>query len=241
MSNQNVELFAPVVHVSDEPQRRERRGRVGRARGRRSNREPVSSAVSSPAGVRPDVLPRSRSRDRRPDGEPRGESGDRGHGSRRGKRSRGFCFTFNRPGLAPEFPGTSSAPPAPAENSSDSGDQTGLGDSSVPAEAEVPVPEADQQPADPFTAFWSSEQVRATVDCRYFIVGDETAPTTGQRHDQGYFYFANPRELAVVKEILRFHHLPLCERNINNKNLLFMRFDQVKFVLNHPLYVYNSY
>ena len=50
---------------------------------------------------------------------------------------------------------------------------------------------------------WTPEN-RATMEsivCTYIIFGEETAPTTGTPHLQGYVYFANARSLTSVRKI----------------------------------------
>lgn len=50
----------------------------------------------------------------------------------------------------------------------------------------------------------TTEQQLNAVECRYMIFGREVAPTTGQRHLQGFVTFKNALGLQTVKEKLPF-------------------------------------
>ena len=42
--------------------------------------------------------------------------------------------------------------------------------------------------------------------CSYFIMGNETAPTTGTKHIQGYCIFLKNMSLAAVKKVCPISH-----------------------------------
>jgi len=46
------------------------------------------------------------------------------------------------------------------------------------------------------------ESGRSELGITYFCIGREIAPTTSQRHYQGYIYFTNPRRFGGVKSII---------------------------------------
>lgn len=52
-----------------------------------------------------------------------------------------------------------------------------------------------------------------TIDCTYSIVGKETAPTTGTKHLQCFFYWQNPRSFNMVKTLFRNWHLEQAKGN----------------------------
>lgn len=52
-----------------------------------------------------------------------------------------------------------------------------------------------------FTDNKCDENVWDAVECQYIVYGRESAPTTGQKHLQGYVSFDRPRRLAACKKI----------------------------------------
>ena len=53
------------------------------------------------------------------------------------------------------------------------------------------------------------EETLTAINYTYIVYGRETAPTTGQKHYQGYFYLKNPRTLSsMVKEFKGAHFEP---------------------------------
>lgn len=65
------------------------------------------------------------------------------------------------------------------------------------------------------------ESWRSTLDSipvSYWIVGKETAPSTGTPHLQGYLYFSNARTWSSVRKQLPGTHL-LCARGTPSANM----------------------
>lgn len=52
-----------------------------------------------------------------------------------------------------------------------------------------------------------------SIECRYLVVGKETAPTTGTEHLQGYVVFDNARALKAVAKLLLQSHVEVARGN----------------------------
>lgn len=62
-----------------------------------------------------------------------------------------------------------------------------------------------------FTQFKLDYNYEKLGNCRYLIVGDETCPTTGRKHHQGYVEFHTARTKRSVSKRLDNAHVKICD------------------------------
>lgn len=62
-----------------------------------------------------------------------------------------------------------------------------------------------------YTAFGDSPP---TIHCQYHAYGEETCPSTGRRHWQGFVYFSNARTFSAVRKLLAPHHVEACRGSL---------------------------